>query len=124
MPRRRAVGTNVLRKEGVEKVTGRAQYLDDLAFPNLLFARTIRSTIPAGEILDIRYDFDRAGFTIVDHHDIPGRNIIALIDEDQPCLVTRAVRHVAEPVALLAHADRDQLAAATVQIEYREAPPN
>ena len=124
MPGRRAVGTNVLRKEGVEKVTGRAQYLDDLAFPNLLFARTIRSTIAAGEILGIHYDFDRAGFTIVDHHDIPGRNIIALIDEDQPCLVERVVRHVAEPVALLAHADRDQLAAATVQVEYRETPPN
>ena len=124
MPRRRAVGTNVLRKEGVEKVTGRAQYLDDLAFPDLLYARTIRSTIPAGEIASIRYAFDPAGFTIVDHHDIPGRNIVALIDDDQPCLAEKHVRHVAEPIVLLAHADRDRLQAATVDIEYHETTPN
>ena len=41
-----AVGRNVLRKEGVEKVTGAARYIDDLPFPDLLHARTIRSTIP------------------------------------------------------------------------------
>ncbi len=109
---RRAVGTNVLRKEGVEKVTGRARYLDDLSFPNLLYGRTIRSTIPAGEIADVRCQFDRRGFTVVDYRDIPGRNIVALIDDDQPCLVERVVRHVAEPVILLAHADRDTLAEA------------
>ena len=63
---RGAVGRNVLRKEGVAKVTGAAQYVDDLQFPNLLHARTIRSTIPAGEIAEVRLDFDKTGFTIVD----------------------------------------------------------
>ncbi len=112
MPTPRSVGRNVLRKEGVEKVTGRAKYLDDLSFPNLLYGRTIRSTIPAGEIAQIRFDFDPAGFTIVDHRDIPGRNIVALIDDDQPCLAEHTVRHVAEPVILLAHTDREKLAEA------------
>src|SRR5437773_8758132 len=93
----RSVGRNVLRKEGVEKVTGRARYIDDLSFPNLLHARTIRSTIPAGEITAIRFVSDTAGFTIVDHRDVPGRNIVALIDDDQPCLAEREIRHVAEP---------------------------
>ena len=58
---RTAVGRNVLRKEGVEKVTGAARYVDDLTFPNLLHARTIRSTIPAGDILDVRLNFDTDG---------------------------------------------------------------
>src|SRR6201986_1681987 len=106
MGRARAVGRNVLRKEGVSKVTGAARYVDDLTFPNLLYGRTIRSTIARGEITGIRYDFDRAGFTLVDHRDIPGRNIVALIDDDQPCLAERTVRHVAEPVLVLAHSDR------------------
>ena len=105
----KAVGRNVLRKEGVEKVTGAARYIDDLPFPDLLHARTIRSTIPAGEIADIRFDFDTAGFTIVDHRDIPGRNVVALIDDDQPCLAERTIRHVAEPILLLAHEDRERL---------------
>src|SRR4029077_16640656 len=88
----RGVGRNVLRKEGTAKVTGEARYIDDLPFPGLLHARTIRSTIAAGEILRVDLDFDRAGFTIVDYRDVPGRNIVALIGEDQPCLAERAVR--------------------------------
>ena len=105
----RSVGRNVLRKEGVEKVTGGARYIDDLAFANLLHARTIRSTIPAGEIASIRFDFNTAGFVIADHRDIPGRNVVALIDDDQPCLAERTIRHAAEPILLLAHEDRDAL---------------
>jgi CO/xanthine dehydrogenase Mo-binding subunit len=120
----RTVGRNVLRKEGADKVSGRARYIDDLTFANLLHARTIRSTVPCGEIADVRLDFDTGGFTIVDHRDIPGRNIVALIDEDQPSLAERVVRHVAEPILLLAHEDREQLRAADVHIGYRETPPN
>jgi CO/xanthine dehydrogenase Mo-binding subunit len=118
-----AVGRNVLRKEGAAKVTGAAQYIDDLRFPNLLHARTIRSTIAAGAIADIRLGFDTAGFTIVDYRDVPGRNIVALIEDDQPCLAERTVRHVAEPILLLAHEDREPLLAAEVEIDYRPTTP-
>ena len=120
----RVVGKNVLRKEGADKVSGRARYLDDLSFPHLLYGRTIRSTIPAGAIAGINFAFDRSGFIVVDCRDVPGKNFVALIEEDQPCLAERLVRHVAEPVILLAHADRDVLAAATVDIHYRPATPN
>ena len=61
-----AVGRNVLRKEGSEKVTGAAKYVDDLAFPGMLHGRTVRSTIPRGEIAKVRLGFDRDGFTVVD----------------------------------------------------------
>src|SRR4051812_33494577 len=124
MPRAtRAVGRNVLRKEGASKVTGAAKYIDDLSFPGMLHARTIRSTIVAGEIAAIRFNFDTAGFTIVDHRDVPGRNIVALIEDDQPCLAETAIRHFAEPILLLAHENRDTLFAADVQIDYRQAAP-
>jgi CO/xanthine dehydrogenase Mo-binding subunit len=119
----RAVGANVRRKEGADKVSGRARYLDDLVFPGLLFARTIRSTIPAGEIAGVRLLFDTSGFVIVDHRDVPGRNVVALIEDDQPCLAEHAIRHAAEPILLLAHADRHRLLEADVQIEYRHTTP-
>jgi CO/xanthine dehydrogenase Mo-binding subunit len=61
-----AVGRNVLRKEGSLKTAGSAKYIDDITFPDILHGRTIRSTIPAGEIASVRYNFDTAGFTIVD----------------------------------------------------------
>ncbi len=120
----RAVGRNVRRKEGIDKVTGAARYIDDLTFPGMLYGRTIRSTIPAGDITRVRLNFDPGGFTIVDYHDIPGRNVIALIEDDQPCLAEQTVRHVAEPILLLAHEDREALHAADVQIEYRETTPH
>jgi CO/xanthine dehydrogenase Mo-binding subunit len=122
--RRGAVGRNVLRKEGHAKVTGAAAYLDDLRFEGLLHARTVRSTIAAGEIDRITLDFDRSGFTVVDHRDIPGRNIVALIDDDQPCLAERTIRHVAEPILILVHEDRECLFGAGVAIEYRQGVPN
>src|SRR5687768_5118706 len=121
---RKSVGRNVLRKEGADKVSGTARYIDDLTFPGLLHARTIRSTIPAGTIVDVRPHFPTPGFTIVNHWDIPGRNVIALIDDDQPCLAEREIRHVAEPIVLLAHEDRDALLTATVDIDYHETTPN
>jgi CO/xanthine dehydrogenase Mo-binding subunit len=117
------VGTSVARKDGIGKATGAAQYADDLVFPGMLFGRTIRSTIPCGKIRSIRLDFDPAGFTIVDIRDIPGRNVVALIEDDQPFLVDREIRHLAEPILLLAHADREKLLEARVEIEYDESPP-
>src|SRR5438552_227884 len=121
---RKAVGRNVLRKEGRDKASGAARYIDDLSFPGLLHARTIRSTIPAGAIANIAFNFDTTGFTIVDSRDVPGRNIVALIDEDQPCLAELAIRHVAEPILILAHENRDALWAADVRIDYTPAPPH
>jgi CO/xanthine dehydrogenase Mo-binding subunit len=118
-----AVGTNVPRKDAAEKVNGSAKYVDDLAFPGMLHARTIRSTIARGRIRDVRLQFDRAGFTIVDHHDITGRNAVALIEDDQPLLVEREIRHVAEPILLLAHEDLDVLRAARVEIDCERLDP-
>jgi CO/xanthine dehydrogenase Mo-binding subunit len=120
----RAVGRSVLRKDGFDKVTGAAKYIDDLSFPNLLHARTIRSTIPAGEITRVAFNFDKTGFVVVDYRDVPGRNIVALIDDDQPCLAERTVRHFAEPILILAHGDRERSRAADVQIDYRPTAPN
>jgi CO/xanthine dehydrogenase Mo-binding subunit len=119
----RSVGRNVRRKEGGDKVTGAARYIDDLSFPGLLYGRTIRSTIPAGEVTAARFNTDTTGFTIVDYRDIPGRNVVALIDDDQPCLAEREIRHVAEPILLLAHEDRETLFAADVQVDYRPTRP-
>ena len=113
-----AVGNSVARKDGIGKATGAALYADDIVFPGMLFGRTIRSTIPRGRVKSIKLDFDTTGFTIVDYRDVPGKNAVALIAEDQPFLVEGEVRHMAEPIMLLAHADRERLNAANVVVEY------
>ncbi|HEX7283656.1 MAG TPA: hypothetical protein VF239_16480, partial [Vicinamibacterales bacterium] len=104
----RAVGANVRRKDGDAKVTGAAQYIDDLKFPGMLYGATVRSTIPRGRITRRRINLSSA-FIAADHRDIPGRNYVALIEPDQPCLAADEVRHVAEPILLIAHADKQAL---------------
>jgi CO/xanthine dehydrogenase Mo-binding subunit len=115
-----AVGTSVARKDGIGKATGSARYADDLVFPGMLHGRTIRSTVPRGRIKSIRLDFDTNGFTIVDYRDVPAKNAVDLMSQDQPFLAEKEVRHMAEPILLLAHADREKLLAAKVLIDYEE----
>lgn len=120
-----AVGRSVARKDADDKVTGAARYVDDMRVPGMLYGRTIRATVPRGRITGVRLGFDAEaeGFVVVDHRDVPGRNVVAMILDDQPMLAVDEVRHAGEPILLLAHADRDVLAAARVDVTYEEAEP-
>ncbi len=118
-----AVGSSVARKDGIGKATGAAKYADDLSFPGMLHGRTIRSTIPSGRIKSISYDFDTTGFTIVDYHDVPAKNAVDLMSQDQPFLAEQEIRHFAEPIVLLAHEDKEKLSQANVVIEYEHTDP-
>ena len=121
----RAVGSNVRRKDGDSKVTGAAKYIDDLTFPGMIYGATIRSTVPRARIIGRRVDLP-ADFTVADHRDIPGPNYVALIDPDQPCLAVDKIRHVAEPILLVAHADKHALIGIDqrVTIDYQTSTPN
>ena len=116
----------VHRLEGLAKLTGRERYVDDLPLEGFLWGATVRSPAPRGRITAIRFDpaIDWSQFTIVDSRDVPGPNIIALIESDQPVLASGYVRHVHEAVVLLAHPDRAALrrAAAAVQIDVAPEP--
>jgi CO/xanthine dehydrogenase Mo-binding subunit len=122
-----AVGQNVLRKEGYEKLTGAARYVDDITLDGMLFGKTIRSTISRGRIKSIRFDpsYDWSQIVVADCRDIPGENYVALIENDQPLLAESEVRHYDEPILLIAAAGKSQLEAAArhIQIEYEELPP-
>ena len=121
----RAVGTNVRRKDGDAKVIGAAKYIDDLSFPGMLHGATIRSTIPRGRIAARQVSLP-SDFIVADHRDIPGNNYVALIETDQPCLAVDEIRHVAEPILLVAHADKHALVDVDtrVTIEYVAEVPN
>lgn len=101
-----AIGSSPPRVDGVAKVTGAARYVDDLQPPGALFGRTVRSEVPRGVLRAIRLDpaFDWDAVTVVTADDVPGENVIALIEDDQPALVPIGgeVRHVDQAVALVA----------------------
>src|SRR5271169_6469369 len=120
------IGLSAQRKEGLGKVTGQARYVDDITLPHMLHGATVRSRIPRGKIKKITFGpgipWDE--YVIVSAKDIPGKNYIALIENDQPCLADGTVNHPEEPVLLLAHPDRHALpkAVAAVSIEYDALP--
>jgi len=120
------IGAPVPRKDGWDKVTGRARYVDDITIPGMLYGATVRSRIPRGTIRSINFgpDIPWDEFTIVSAKDIPGKNYIALILDDQPCLADSVVNHPEEPILLLAHPNRHMLpkAVAAVAIEYDPLP--
>lgn len=117
-----SVGKNELRVDGWAKVQGTAGYVDDLVFPDMLFGRTIRSNVACGVLHGIRADLD-ASFTLVTAADVPGLNAIRLLEDDQPCLAAREVQHCEEPVALIAHASKEALLRARVDIDLEPGAP-
>ncbi len=127
MQEHRIVGASVPRKEGWGKVTGAARYIDDMVLPGMLYGATVRSNIARGNIRKISFDPRVAWneFVIVTAKDIPGKNCISLILDDQPCLAAETVNHPEEPILLLAHEDSHKLrkAVEAVSIEYDPFPP-
>ena len=114
-----AEGSSLLRREGLSKLTGRERDVDDLPLEHFLWGATVRSPAPRGRISAIRFGdgVDWSEFVVVDHTDIPGRNAVYLMEYDQPALASGYVRHVHEPVLLLAHPSRDMARRAVREVE-------
>ncbi len=102
------IGQSVPRKEGREKVTGRARYVADMTLPGLLYGVTVRTPIARGRLSGIQFGggVPWNEITVVTAKDIPGKNTILLLEDDQPCLASEFVNHAEEAVILLAHADK------------------
>jgi len=121
------VATAAPRVDALDKVTGRARYVDDLDFPGLLHCKVVTSAHPHADVLSV----DTAEalrcpgvFAVLTARDIPGENQIGVSTADQPLLVERRARMLADRVALvaadtLAHARH---AASKVKVTYRELP--
>jgi CO/xanthine dehydrogenase Mo-binding subunit len=118
------IGRSARRREGRQKVTGRALYVDDVAPDGMLHGVTVRSTIAHGHIREIRFDpaIDWSQFTVVTADDVPGTNVVKLIVDDQPYLARDVVRHLEEPIVLLAHADRAKVEAARRGVTFDIEP--
>src|SRR6266542_6388641 len=112
-----------LRREGPAKLTGTALYTDDLVFPGAWYGATIRSTEARARLIGVDRDpaFAWSRVVVVTSADIPGPNIVSLMTDDQPILVSIGgeIRHHAEPVALVAAPDRATLREAKLRLSLR-----
>jgi CO/xanthine dehydrogenase Mo-binding subunit len=121
------IGQSVPRKEGREKVTGRARYVADMTLPDMLYGVTVRSPIARGRLTGIQFggDVPWDEITVVSAKDIPGKNSIVLLEDDQPCLASEFINHAEEAVLLLAHSDKYVIEEArrAVRLEIASLPP-
>jgi len=113
-----------LRREGPAKLTGEAQYTDDLVFPGAWYGATIRSTEAHARLLGLEQDpdFDWSKIVVMTAEDIPGENVVAIIKDDMPALVADTIRHHSEAVALVAAPDKATLREAKKRIKPRTEP--
>lgn len=136
-PRKRSrswTGRSVPRPEARDKVTGALRYIDDLPFSGL-HGVTVRSSIARGRVTNVRFldgGPDWREFVIVTAKDISRLGddgvdpiLVDLIERDQPYLVRDEVRHMHEPIVLLAHADLETAREARkfIEIDYDLAEP-
>lgn len=117
----KAIGTNTLRKESAEKVTGRIRYLGDHSFTGLLHAALVTSPHAHADILsiDVQEALALPGvFAVATGEDFEMN--LGLYLGDKPPLARGKVRHYGEPVAAVV-AETPQLArqaAARVRVTY------
>jgi CO/xanthine dehydrogenase Mo-binding subunit len=98
------IGQSPPRSDGLDKAAGRAEYADDFVLPGMMFGATVRSPHPHARIDSIRFrpEAAPAGTVCVTAADLPGPNGVKLHDDTWPILADGLVRHVGEPVALVA----------------------
>ena len=122
------VGQRVPRPDAPDKVKGKALYVEDLDFAGSLVGRVLRS--PHAHARIARLDVARARAlpgvsAVLTAKDIPGKNLIPLIQADWPVLAAEFVRHVGEGVALVAAETREaaEAALATIVVDYEPLAP-
>ena len=98
------VGKNVIRQDGLEKVTGQAKFADDINFPNQLFGVMVRVPAVHAEINSIDYSTLKNHpeiETICDAYDISGAKKVGAIKQDQPIFAFDKIRSQGDVVCML-----------------------
>lgn len=118
----RAVGANPARADGPAKVDGSALYVDDLVLEGMWFGATVRCPHARARLVSIDASAldELEDVVLVTASDVPGGNVLTLIEADWPVLVDELAEHVGEAACLVAAPTRDRArrAAAAIRIHW------
>ncbi|HNX76991.1 MAG TPA: xanthine dehydrogenase family protein molybdopterin-binding subunit, partial [Candidatus Rifleibacterium sp.] len=122
------VGESMPRKDALDKLRGVAKYIDDYSFSDILHVVTVRSSHAYGRLISVdkREAEKMPGVAgVITAEQIPGKNAVPLVFEDEPFLATGFVRFHGEPVALVAAEtlEQAQAAAELVKVEVEPLKP-
>jgi len=119
------ISKSVKKVDHEEKCSGQALYVSDYQFPEMNYARTLRSRIAKGIIQSIEFPPLPSGVTIVDYRDIPGKNIVKIIYDDQVIFPEKQVTYLGEPILLVVGPDKAVVDAILheITVDYIEETP-
>ena len=122
------IGDSATRPDGGPKTRGEFAFSGDLWADGMLWGQALRSPHPSARIRSI--DISRAlaidgVATVLTADDLPGATHFGLEHRDQPVLARDTVRHVGEPVAVVAadHPDTARRACAAIVVDYEVLDP-
>ncbi len=120
-----AVRLNIKRKEGWDKVTGKAKYTDDLPIAGYLTARLLTSPHAHAKIVNINtiHAWGVKGVkAIITGLDLT--NLSGVVLQDRPLLAKDVVRYAGEPVAMVVAVDEAAALSAIrlITVEYEVLP--
>ena len=127
----KAVGARVPRYDGIEHVTGRTVFVDDVRVPGTLWVKALRSPVHHAAItgLDTSKAEAMAGVgAVITWKDVPlleyGHLAALGIPADEPLLAKDDVRYQGQPIALVAAVDEDtaQAAVDAIEVSFEERP--
>jgi CO/xanthine dehydrogenase Mo-binding subunit len=118
------IGQSVPRVDGVEKVTGQAKFVGDLAVSGMLHGKIIRSSYPHAKIISIDTSKAEALEGVVAVLTSADLSDINPVYSGRPVIAMNKVRYVGEPVAAVAALDQStaERAAALIEVQYNELP--
>ncbi|MCK9224508.1 MAG: xanthine dehydrogenase family protein molybdopterin-binding subunit [Candidatus Muirbacterium halophilum] len=122
------VGKSIIRLDSVEKVTGKTLYVEDIKMSNMLYAKVFRSPVAYGKIknLDLELAKKVPGVKgIFTYKDVPGKNIIHVIYDDQIFLASDFVKYPGQPIAVIAANSEEACKEAIkkIKLEIEELEP-
>ncbi|MGD9289983.1 MAG: xanthine dehydrogenase family protein molybdopterin-binding subunit [Desulfobacterales bacterium] len=121
------IGQSIPKIGVIERLRGEPIFSADLAFEDALVLKVLRS-VKAHALLggiDCQKALEVEGVVkIFTAEDIPGKNLMGIINKDQPLLATGKVRAIGEPIALVAAENEAAACRAIERIEvaYEELP--
>jgi xanthine dehydrogenase D subunit len=113
-----------IRPDGTDKVTGKLKYLTDLAAPDMLVGKVLRSIYPHALILDIRTEKAKqvkGVHRVITHLDVPGLNRFGIVTPDQPVFCSDKVLYIGDAIAAIA-ADSEEIAEyalTLIEVDYQ-----
>ncbi len=122
-----SIGHSIQRRGVLERLRGAPIFSADIGLESPLVLKVLRSNRAHAEILSINVQkalqikgVERV-FTAAD---IQGKNLIGIINRDQPLLATDKVRSVSDPVALVAAETQATAEAAlqAIEVTYKDLP--